>query len=345
VPRSARVEEVPEPPQSDGSVLVRALALGVCGTDVEILRGWYGVPPRGERRLVLGHESLGEVIEAPRDSGVCAGDLVVGIVRHPDPVPCESCAAEQWDMCQNGLYTEHGIKGRHGFGSERFRLEPRFAVKIDRELTTLGVLLEPASIAAKAWDQIEKIGARALWRARKAVVFGAGPIGLMAALGAAQRGLEVEVLARESTGPKPELVRALGATYRWGDVEEVGHDSDVLLECTGAPSLIASATRVLRANGIACLLGISPIGQIASIDVGAFNQKMVLANHVVFGSVNANRAHYLRAAGALLRADRRWLEGMITRRAPLERWYEAFDRGSEQIKSIILFEGDDHATP
>ena len=125
---SARMEEVPEPSLSEGSVLARTLALGICGTDRDIVSGQYGAAPAGEGRLVLGHESFGRVEAAPPESGVAPGDFVVGIVRRPDPVPCFACAAGDWDMCRNGLYSERGIKGRHGYGSERFRVEPDFAI-------------------------------------------------------------------------------------------------------------------------------------------------------------------------------------------------------------------------
>src|SRR5215475_12678019 len=192
---SARIEDVPEPPVADGPVLVRTIAIGVCGTDREIVCGHYGWAPSGESRLVIGHESLGTVQEAPPDSDIAAGDLVVGIVRHPDPVPCPSCAVGEWDMCRNGRYTEHGIKERDGFGAERFRLKPEFAVRLDPSLGLLGGLLEPASIVAKAWDHTERIGHRArAWQPRTVMVTGAGPIGLLAALMGAQRGLEVHVL-------------------------------------------------------------------------------------------------------------------------------------------------------
>src|SRR3569833_2377987 len=78
---------VPEPPRCDGDGLVKALALGVCGTDREIIRVDYGTAPPGEERLILGHESLGRVEEAPAGSGIEKGALVAGIVRRPDPVP------------------------------------------------------------------------------------------------------------------------------------------------------------------------------------------------------------------------------------------------------------------
>ena len=137
---SARLDDVPEPSPEDGAVLVDGLALGICGTDLEIIRGEYGFAPDGAERLVLGHESLGRVRECPDDSGLSPGDLVVGIVRRPDPEPCACCARGEWDFCRNGRYTERGIKELHGFGSERWRIEPEFAVRIDAGLADVGVL-------------------------------------------------------------------------------------------------------------------------------------------------------------------------------------------------------------
>ncbi len=179
---SASVQDVPEPPAPDGSILVRALALGICGTDFELISAQYGWAPPGNDHLILGHESLGRVEEAPENSGFQNGDLVVGIVRHPDPVPCVACAVGQWDMCRNGKYTERGIKERNGFGSEHWRSEPAFLVKLDAGLGELGVLMEPATILAKAWDHITRIGQRALWKPKSLLVTGAGPVGLLAAL-------------------------------------------------------------------------------------------------------------------------------------------------------------------
>src|SRR5918994_2137921 len=157
-PGSARFEQVPEPDLRDGSVLVGTLAVGVCGTDVEIVGGGYGWAPPGKERLILGHESLGHVLEAPTGSGVERSDLVVGIVRRPDPEPCPSCAVGEWDMCRNGRYTERGIKELDGYASEHFRIEPEYVVKVDPELERVGVLLEPTSIVAKAWELIDRIG-------------------------------------------------------------------------------------------------------------------------------------------------------------------------------------------
>src|SRR6266540_3398973 len=138
---SARLDDLPQPDPAAGAVLVQALALGVCGTDLEITGGRYGWAPPGRERLVLGHESLGRVIEAPGGGELARGDLVAGIVRHPDPVPCKNCAIGEWDMCRNGRYTEHGIKELDGFGSERWRIQPEFAVKINPAAGLLAALL------------------------------------------------------------------------------------------------------------------------------------------------------------------------------------------------------------
>ena len=334
---SARLDELPDPPVSDGAVLVRTRVLGVCGTDREILSGLYGAAPAGESRLVLGHESLGEVISAPKGCGLGAGDLVVGIVRRPDPVPCPACASGEWDMCRNGLYTERGIKERHGYGAELFRVEPEFAVKIEPSLGLLGVLLEPASILAKAWDHIERIGQRArAWDPKSLLVTGAGPIGLLAALMGAQRGLAVHVLDRNTGGPKPALVRDLGGTYHTDPDSLQRISPDILIECTGAPALVRNCLGSTAPAGIMCLTGVGTSG-VLEVDVGEVNRTAVLNNDCVFGTVNANRRHYEMAAEALVKADRDWLARLITRRVALERFGEALEHRRGDIKVVVDF--------
>ena len=212
-PGTAKWEQVEEPDVREGSVLVEAIAVGVCGTDVEIVEGKYGWAPLGKTRLVLGHESLGRVLEPDPAGRLKKGDLVVGIVRRPDSVPCPNCAVGEWDMCSNGQYTERGIKQIDGFMSERWRIESEYAMKVDSSLGLLGVLLEPTTVVTKAWEQVIAIGRRAFWEPRTVLVTGAGPIGLLAALLGKQRGLDVHVLDRVESGLKPDLVRALGATY------------------------------------------------------------------------------------------------------------------------------------
>jgi threonine dehydrogenase-like Zn-dependent dehydrogenase len=334
-PNSLRLDDIPPPPASEGDVLVRALALGICGTDREIIAGNYGWAPAGAQRLIIGHESLGRVEEAPAGSDFAPGDLVVGIVRRPDPVPCPACAAGEWDMCRNGQYTERGIKQRNGYGAEQFRVERDFLVKLDPALDQLGVLMEPTSIVAKAWEQVGRIGERSsYWRPRVVLVTGAGPVGLLAALLATQRGFEVHVLDRVDDGPKPALVRDLGATYLCGDFGSL--EPDIVIECTGAGSLVLDVLRRNAPEGIVCLTGVSSGGHKLNFDVGDLNRSMVLENDLVFGSVNANRRHYRAAAQALAKADKSWLARVITRRVPLARWPEAFAPPKPDDVKVVL---------
>src|SRR3954452_11275029 len=334
---SAAVVELPDPVPAEGELLVDGLALGVCGTDIEIVSGEYGWAPPGEERLVLGHESLGRVAEAPIDSAFVRGDLVVGVVRRPDPVPCPACARGEFDMCRNDRYTERGIKELHGYGSERWTVEADYAVKLDPSLESVGMLMEPTTILAKAWDQIERIGARAWFEPERVLVTGAGPIGLLAALLATQRGLHVHVLDRATEGPKPKLVDDLGGGYYTGSVAAAVAECkpDVIIEATGVAQLVFDAMQETAAAGITCLTGVSPTGRELSVDAGSINRELVLENDVVFGSVNANLRHYEIAAQALAKADRSWLERLITRRVPLDRFAEALDRQPDDVKVVI----------
>jgi glucose 1-dehydrogenase len=336
-PGTARLEEVPEPDARGGSVLVEAVAVGVCGTDVEIVEGKYGTAPRGRTRLVLGHESLGRVVDPGSNGALKEGDLVVGIVRRPDPVPCPNCAVGEWDMCRNGLYAERGIKELDGFMSQRWRIEPEYAMKVDASLGLLGVLLEPTTVVAKAWEQVGAVGQRAFWEPRNVLVTGAGPIGLLAALVGVQRGLEVHVLDQVQTGPKPEIVRALGAIYHTGAVGDVGFQPDVIIECTGVGQVIADSIAAIGAGGVVCLTGVGTGGRTGIVPVADVAANVVLGNQVVVGSVNANKRHWYKAGQVLARAEREWLARLVTRRERPEDFQRALRRTPDDIKVVVQF--------
>lgn len=332
-PDTATVADRPDPTERDGAVLVDGLLMGVCGTDVEIANDGYGVPPAGATSLVLGHESLGRVREAPDGSGFASGDLVVGVVRRPDG--CAACAVDQWDMCLTGDYVERGIKGADGYGATAWRADPRFLVKLDPALGDNGVLLEPTSVVAKAWEQVERIGARAYWAPKTALVTGAGPIGLLAALIGVQRGLDVTVVDLATDGAKPELVQALGATYSSKKVTELGLEPDIIIECTGIGELVFECLEHTGPNAVVALTGISASRAQMQTPLTALNKELVLTNEVVFGSVNAGKRHYGQAAEALTAADPDWLSRLITKRVPLDRWSEALTKGPNDVKVVV----------
>jgi threonine dehydrogenase-like Zn-dependent dehydrogenase len=334
---TVRWEDIPEPDPREGSVLVEAVAVGVCGTDVEIVEGQFGWAPPGKPRLVLGHESLGRVMDPGPTSGLKAGDLVVGIVRRPDPVPCPNCAVGEWDMCRNGQYTERGIKQIDGYMSERWRIEPEYVLKVDPTLGIAGVLLEPTTVVEKAWELVHAVGQRSFWEPATVLVTGAGPIGLLAALIGKQSGLDVHVLDRVMTGPKPDLVRALGATYHSTSVSEIDFEPDVIIECTGVGSVIAQSIGKLGAGGILCLTGVGRGGAPAGPAIADVAAVAVLRNNAIVGSVNANKRHWYKAGRVLAKADHQWLRALITRTERPEDFSRALTRRPDDIKVVIQF--------
>lgn len=340
---SGHVADVPDPVRSPGQALVGVLAVGVDGTDRELLQGKYGQAPAGQDYLITGHESLGRVLESP-DGTLRTGDLVVAIVRRPDPVPCLNCAAGEWDMCLNGQYTERGIKGAHGFLAERYTEDPRYLVRLPESLGTIGMLLEPCTVVEKAIDQIQRIQARLVWAPRRALVLGAGSIGTLGALLLRLQGLAVYVYSRGDGGRGRAIAEAAGAAYISADERKLDHDLareigplDVIIEATGYSPLAFDAIDIIGPNGVVCLTGVSAGSRTLPIDSSHLNLEMVLENKLVFGTVNANRRHFEAGAAHLQSIEARWpglLQQMVTRRVPLEQ-FSASDLEHGDLKVVV----------
>ncbi|MGH3857615.1 MAG: theronine dehydrogenase, partial [Pseudonocardiaceae bacterium] len=231
----------------------------------------------------------------------------------------------------------------HGFARERFRTSPGMLVRVPESLEDLGVLVEPATVGAKAWEHIEWIAQRSRSSLHRVLVTGSGPIGLLVTLMAVQRGYEVHVLGRATSGLKPDLVAALGAQYHTGGATDLGCNVDVAVECTGACSVIEEVLGVVARNGIVCLTGLSAPAP-AGVDLGTLGRDMVLKNLVVFGSVNANRRHFEAAGAALTAADSCWLAQLVTTRVPAygslpEAGSAAtvLERGAHDVKTVLQF--------
>jgi threonine dehydrogenase-like Zn-dependent dehydrogenase len=244
-------------------------------------------------------------------------------------------------MCRNGRYTERGIKQLDGYGSQSWCVETDYVVKLDPSLEQVGMLMEPTTVVAKAWDQVDGVGHRAWFEPRTALVTGAGPIGLLAALVGVQRGLDVHVLDVVTDGPKPRLVADLGATYHHDPVDQVAGrlQPDVVIEATGVGQVVFDVLAGTGSYGIVCLTGVSPLGRRLTIDAGTINREIVLQNDCVVGSVNANLSHYAAAAEVLVRADVGWLERLVTRRVPLEHFDDAFRSAADDVKVVITLAG------
>jgi glucose 1-dehydrogenase len=242
-------------------------------------------------------------------------------------------------MCRNGQYTERGIKQIDGFMSERWRIEPGYYTKVDPSLGLLAVLLEPATVVAKAWELVAAMRARAFWVPRQVLVTGAGPIGMLAALVGIQNGLDVHVLDRVSEGAKPQLVHALGATYHSGAISDLRFEPDVVIECTGVGPVIVDSILKVGAGGVVCLTGVGSGGPGSGLSSADVAKELVLRNNVIVGSVNANRRHFYRAAEALAAADRAWLAQLISRRVPPADIADALQRDPDDIKVVVDFGG------
>jgi threonine dehydrogenase-like Zn-dependent dehydrogenase len=331
---SARVEEFDPGVVSADDVAVRVLEVGVCGTDREIAHGLFGVPPDDGRTLVLGHELLGVVEED--GSGFARGDLVTAIVRRSCG-HCRACAEDEPDSCLSGDYSERGITRLHGYARELVAEDPAQLIAIPKSLGRLGVLAEPTSICERALRHARAIGGRQPWQLERALVIGAGAIGLL--LTYLLRLADVEV-STASLEPENDLVEHSGATYvpiQDNDLSELG-TFDLVIEAAGNAQVMARTLGQLRRSGVACILGIDPRERAVEIDGRVLGVDLILENRVLFGSVNAQRRDWLAAVADLDRARERWpeaLERFVKLRVDLDRFQEAFEhRGG---KATLVF--------
>jgi glucose 1-dehydrogenase len=347
-PHSLHVRsDVPDATAAGASALVRVVEAGVCGTDFEIDEGLYGRAPQGSEYLVLGHENLGVVETAPAGSGLSNGDLVVATVRRPCPEACPPCSANQNDMCVTGNYLERGIVGLHGFMSERYSEDPQYLVRLPGHLRRFGVLLEPLSVVEKGLEQAYRIQERLPWSPKRAVVLGAGTVGILAAALLRLRGLETFIVGREHGGtPREAFLGELGIHYvstSETPLEALSVKTgraDIVFEATGAAIVVMPAIQLLASNGIAVLASVTGGERRFEIDVATFNRQMVLGNQVAFGTVNAGRRHFeagVRDMETIEQKHPGWLARIVTRRIPFTDLAALAARDANDIKTVLEF--------
>jgi glucose 1-dehydrogenase len=320
-------------------VKLRMIEVGVCGTDRDICAFHYGTAPPGCDHFILGHESLAEVVEVGTAvSRVKAGDLVVAAVRRPCPhASCAACRSGRPDFCSTGDYREHGIKDMHGFLTEFVVEEEPYLHVVPPDLRDVAILVEPLTIAEKALIQARAIRERLPWRQHplRAVVLGAGPVGLLGAMALVQSGYHTFVWSREpASSPRAAIASAIGAHYMPpGDAEPI----DLVYEATGASQFAFDALTVLGANGIFVLTGV-PRGDQVELDTGNLLTNLVLKNQVVVGTVNAGSDAFRAAIRDLTAFTRRWpaaVRALLTGRYPLEAFADLIFGDVEGIKNVI----------
>ncbi|HET9597909.1 MAG TPA: glucose 1-dehydrogenase [Anaeromyxobacteraceae bacterium] len=323
--RKVRLVDQPEPRREHPSdVLARVLEVGICGTDREIARFEYGFPPPGQDHLVLGHESLVEVIEVGQAvQGLAPGDLAVPMVRRPCASPaCPACRSGRADYCVTGEYTERGIARRHGYMAERIADEARWFVPVPRELREVGVLVEPLTVAAKGMIDAGEMLRRLPWLAdvphgelegARAVVVGAGAVGLLGAMAMRSLGCETWLWSREpADSPQARLLDAIGARYRssaerpLAELAREAGEIQFMFEATGSARVAFELMGLIGPNGALCLSGVpGPTGPVP-VDAGSIMKRLVLRNQLVYGTVNAGPDAFRAAVSALGEFQRRW---------------------------------------
>lgn len=341
-------------------VRLRVLEVGVCGTDREICAFDYGTPPPGSDHLVIGHECLTEVVEV--GAGVTAvkpGDLVVPTVRRPCPhAHCWPCRSGRPDFCRTGDIRERGIKEAHGFMTEFLVEEEAYLNRVPGGLREVAALVEPLTIAEKSLLQLFDLQERLPWtcphaetqgpgHCHRALVLGAGPVGLLGAMALVVRGFETFVFARDAaTGPKGEMTRSIGATYVSAGTEPLDtlRDRlgafDVIYEAAGSSRLAFDGLGALGPNGVAILTGVPGLHGRSEVDTDRVMRNLVLANQVILGTVNAGRDGFSAAIADLAEFKRRWprvLPGLITGRHPVESFRELLCGPPAGIKNLISF--------
>jgi threonine dehydrogenase-like Zn-dependent dehydrogenase len=344
-PDSIHMRDMPDPKMKPDQVAVKMLRVGLCATDAEINHGLYGKPPDGDEFLILGHENLGVIEEVGKKvKGWKVGDLVVSTVRRPCGV-CLQCKSGENDMCSSGQYTERGIIRRHGFMAEHYVESPQFLSKMPKSVSDFAVLLEPMSVVEKGVDHVFLIQRRVTWKPRLAMVVGGGPIGLLGAAVLRARGLRTIVVAREDpTDLRAQIAKQLGAEYLSAankTVEELAKDTgfpDVVIEATGSARVVFDAMQILGPNGVLCLLSVTGGQTLAQQPIDRINQRIVLGNQVVFGSVNANPRHFAMGVKDFVTIGRKWpgaLNRLLTNRIPWENHKSWFSERGGGIKSTL----------
>jgi threonine dehydrogenase-like Zn-dependent dehydrogenase len=339
-------------------VKLRMLEAGVCGTDREICAFEYGTPPPGDRHLVIGHESLGEVVEVGSAvSRVRLGDLVVPMVRRPCAHDdCLACRNGRQDFCYTGDFTERGIKEAHGFMTEFVVDDEKYMNVVPRRLREVAVLVEPLTIAEKALAQIWDVQKRLPWacpaaaakgdgHCHRALVLGAGPVGLLGAMALRAAGFDTYVYSREpAPNPKSDLVESIGARYvsSTGTPTQNLHEQigniDVVYEATGASKLSFDVMESLGVNGIFVFTGVPGRKAPVEIDTDLIMRNLVLKNQVVFGTVNAGREAFESAIRDLGTFTERWPRAvcaLITGRYPMESHRDLLLGSASGIKNVI----------
>ncbi len=326
-PGSIHLEDVPKPSVEEiaggRGVLVRVLRVGVDGTDKEINAAEYGAAPPGDDFLIIGHENFGivEKVGPNAPDTIRPGTYVVASVRRPGTSIYGTIGLQ--DFTTDDVYYERGINLLHGYLTEYYVEDSDFVFPLPVSLQEVGVLLEPTTVAEKGINHAYEIQRRLkIWQPRRAAILGSGTIGLLMALAARLRGLELTVF---SLPQKPylnaDLVEELGGVYlsstdlSLAEASEQRGPFDLIMDATGFSPIVWEAAEVLGKNGVLVLSSITGGDRKAEISSDRINQSFVLGNKVMVGTVNASPADFRSGVDDLIKAEALypgWLKKLLT---------------------------------
>jgi glucose 1-dehydrogenase len=326
-PNSIHLRDVPEPQVTDiadgRGVKVQVLRVGVDGTDKEINAAEYGAAPTGDDYLVTGHESFGVVVEVGPNvpTTIRPGTYVVASVRRPGSSIYGRIGLQ--DFTTDDVYYERGINLLHGYLTEYYVEDHQYVFPLPAGLAEVGVLLEPTTVAEKGVNHAYEIQRRLkVWEPRSACILGSGTVGLLTALVARLRGLELTVYSLpQKPNRNAELIEQLGGVYvssQDSTLAEVAADRgpfDLMFDATGFSPIVWEAAEVLGKNGVLVLASITGGDRKVEISSDAINQGFVLGNKVMVGTVNASPNDFRTGVDDLIKAEAiypGWLRQLLT---------------------------------
>ena len=309
-------DDLPRPPLEPGEAIIRVSMAGICGTDLELLRGYRGFSG------IPGHEFVGRVEEGPREwvgARVVAEINVTCRSRHAEPL-CRSCADGRPTHC---LRREAiGIHGRDGAFAEWLRAPVSNLHRVPQALPDeVAVFAEPVAAACRVLRQVEREIEHG--RVTRALVVGAGRLGQLVARALAIRLPGLEVAGRSERN----LARARAAGLAAGPVTAVEEAAyDLVVECSGASAGFAVGRRAVRPRGTVILK--STHTNELSIDISS----VVVDEIRLLGS---RCGPFEDALAALERGDFE-VRDLIDDRLPLSAAPEAFSRAAEPGVAKVL---------
>lgn len=349
--------EQPEPQiQNPDEIKLKVLEVGICSTDRELVTEGKACAPLGEKKLIIGHEMIGEVVEVGRSvKKFKPKDLAIVQVRRGCN-HCPACLSDRGDMCYAEDYLERGIKGLHGFNAEYVIDQEKFFIKVPESIGSFGVLCEPTSIVEKGIDELITMQKSRLpdWTRsediakKQALVVGLGSIGLLACMILKLRGFKVYGMDIQDSASKPvKILEKIGGIYINGrkitykEIPDQCGPIDLIVEAAGSAQLIFQILHALGNNGACVIMGLPNHQETLSVEGGKLMEQIVLKNQLLLGSVNASQKHWHLAIEDLQKAEKKWPgvpSALITTRYPISQFKNVLTKKSAgEIKCTLVW--------